>query len=83
MRIVSGGELSRLMLAVKRVLSRSDLVSLYVFDEVDVGLGGRVARRIGVTSLPVCGGNTEVLRAHRLDAEGLAEAMAQQMAART
>ncbi len=46
-RIVSGGELSRLMLAVKRVLSSRDLVSLYVFDEVDSGLGGRAADAIG------------------------------------
>jgi DNA repair protein RecN (Recombination protein N) len=46
-RIVSGGELSRLMLAVKRVLARCDLVSLYVFDEVDTGLGGKAADSIG------------------------------------
>ncbi|MBI5510066.1 MAG: DNA repair protein RecN [Deltaproteobacteria bacterium] len=46
-RIVSGGELSRLMLAVKRVLANRDLVSLYVFDEVDAGLGGRAADAIG------------------------------------
>jgi DNA repair protein RecN (Recombination protein N) len=46
-RIVSGGELSRLMLAVKRVLASRDLVSLYVFDEVDSGLGGRAADAIG------------------------------------
>ncbi|MEM6531486.1 MAG: DNA repair protein RecN [Myxococcota bacterium] len=46
-RIASGGELSRLMLAVKSVLSKRDLVSLYVFDEVDTGLGGRAADTIG------------------------------------
>jgi hypothetical protein len=31
------------------------------------------ARRLGVTRIPMCGGNTEVLKAHGLDAEGLAE----------
>lgn len=46
-KIASGGELSRLMLAVKTVLSQQDLVSLYVFDEVDTGLGGRAADAIG------------------------------------
>ncbi|MEM6731921.1 MAG: DNA repair protein RecN [Myxococcota bacterium] len=46
-RIASGGELSRLMLAVKAVLSKRDLVSLYVFDEVDTGVGGRAADAIG------------------------------------
>jgi DNA repair ATPase RecN len=42
-KIASGGELSRLMLAVKSVLCRNDLVSVYVFDEVDTGLGGKAA----------------------------------------
>lgn len=46
-KIASGGELSRLMLAVKTVLSKRDLVSLYVFDEVDSGVGGRAADTIG------------------------------------
>jgi DNA repair protein RecN (Recombination protein N) len=46
-KIASGGELSRLMLAVKSVLRHRDLVSLYVFDEVDTGLGGRAADCIG------------------------------------
>jgi DNA repair protein RecN (Recombination protein N) len=46
-KIASGGELSRLMLAVKTVLHHRDLVSLYVFDEVDTGLGGRAADSIG------------------------------------
>jgi transketolase len=42
----------------------------------ELGLGGIRARRIGVTELPVCGGNTEVLRAHRLDADALAATIA-------
>ena len=46
-RIASGGELSRLMLAVKGVLRSRDLVSVYVFDEVDMGLGGAAADSIG------------------------------------
>ena len=47
MKIASGGGLSRLMLAVKRVCVKHDLVSLYIFDEVDTGLGGRAADAIG------------------------------------
>lgn len=46
-KIASGGELSRLMLAVKRLQCHTDLVSLYVFDEVDTGLGGKAADAIG------------------------------------
>ena len=43
----SGGELSRVMLALKTVLSESDTVPAMIFDEVDSGIGGQVARAVG------------------------------------
>src|SRR5690606_15504919 len=46
-RIASGGELSRIMLALKLVLRRADGVATYVFDEVDAGIGGGTAE-VGV-----------------------------------
>jgi DNA repair protein RecN (Recombination protein N) len=46
-RIASGGELSRVMLAIKRVLSRHFPVPTLVFDEVDAGVGGAQAERLG------------------------------------
>ncbi|HTJ81586.1 MAG TPA: DNA repair protein RecN [Polyangiaceae bacterium] len=46
-KIASGGELSRALLALKRVLAESGPAGLYVFDEVDTGVGGAVAERIG------------------------------------
>jgi len=46
-RIASGGELSRVMLAVKRALAKSDPVPTYIFDEVDSGIGGAVAEVVG------------------------------------
>ncbi|MBT9559783.1 MAG: DNA repair protein RecN [Myxococcales bacterium] len=46
-KIASGGELSRIMLALKHVLAEADTVQLYVFDEVDTGVSGGVAERIG------------------------------------
>lgn len=46
-QIASGGELSRAMLAVKRVLSGLGPGGLYVFDEVDAGVGGAVAEVVG------------------------------------
>jgi DNA repair protein RecN (Recombination protein N) len=46
-RIASGGELSRVLLAVKRALARVDPVATYVFDEVDAGIGGGVAEAVG------------------------------------
>jgi DNA repair protein RecN (Recombination protein N) len=46
-RIASGGELSRVMLAVKGVLAERDPVETYVFDEVDAGIGGGTAEAVG------------------------------------
>jgi len=46
-RSASGGELSRVLLAVKRCLARADPVDTYVFDEVDAGIGGGVAEAVG------------------------------------
>lgn len=45
--IASGGELSRIMLALKSVLAKVDRVGTLVFDEIDVGIGGRVADVVG------------------------------------
>jgi DNA repair protein RecN (Recombination protein N) len=46
-KIASGGELSRALLALKRSLAECGPAGLYVFDEVDTGVGGAVADRIG------------------------------------
>ncbi len=46
-KIASGGELSRVMLAVKQALARTDDVLTYVFDEVDAGIGGGAAEVVG------------------------------------
>ena len=45
--MASGGELSRIMLALKRVLARADTIATYVFDEVDSGIGGAIADVVG------------------------------------
>jgi DNA repair protein RecN (Recombination protein N) len=45
--IASGGELSRVMLAIKRALSENDHVGCMVFDEIDTGIGGEVALAVG------------------------------------
>jgi DNA repair protein RecN (Recombination protein N) len=46
-RIASGGELSRVLLAVKRILAEADDVDTYLFDEVDAGIGGGTADAVG------------------------------------
>jgi DNA repair protein RecN (Recombination protein N) len=48
-RVASGGELSRVMLALKTILARLDRVPTLVFDEVDAGIGGRVGLMVGET----------------------------------
>ena len=47
-RIASGGELSRIMLALKTVLAETDRVPVLVFDEIDTGVGGAVAAAMGI-----------------------------------
>jgi len=46
-KVASGGELSRIMLGLKSALARADPVPTMVFDEIDVGIGGRVAEAVG------------------------------------
>ena len=46
-KIASGGELSRIMLAMKNVLSDRDNVDTMIFDEIDTGVSGRAAQKIG------------------------------------
>lgn len=48
-RVASGGELSRVMLALKTILARADSVPTLVFDEVDSGIGGKVGLQVGDT----------------------------------
>ncbi len=45
--VASSGELSRIMLAIKTVLSNSDLIPILIFDEIDANIGGEVAKEVG------------------------------------
>jgi DNA repair protein RecN (Recombination protein N) len=46
-KIASGGEISRIMLALKSVLAEADNVPILIFDEIDTGISGRIARVVG------------------------------------
>ncbi|MBQ7739674.1 MAG: DNA repair protein RecN [Eubacterium sp.] len=46
-KIASGGELSRIMLAIKNIIAKSDSVDTLIFDEIDTGVSGRASRKIG------------------------------------
>ena len=47
-KIASGGELSRIMLAIKDVIAKNDTVDTLIFDEVDTGVSGKASRKIGL-----------------------------------
>ncbi len=47
-RIASGGELSRIMLALKSVIADKDSIPTMIFDEIDTGVSGRAAQKIGI-----------------------------------
>ena len=46
-KIASGGEISRITLALKTILSEADEIPTIIFDEVDIGIGGRIAEAVG------------------------------------
>ncbi|MGB2957509.1 MAG: DNA repair protein RecN, partial [Bacteroidota bacterium] len=48
-RVASGGEVSRVMLALKTILAKSDRLPVLVFDEIDVGVSGRIAQAVGLS----------------------------------
>jgi len=59
-RIASGGELSRIMLAIKNVILSADIVDSLIFDEVDAGIGGKTAEIVG-RKLKVLSKDSQVL----------------------
>jgi len=46
-RVASGGELSRVMLALKGIMAKGDNIPVLIFDEIDAGIGGRAAETVG------------------------------------
>lgn len=47
-KIASGGELSRIMLAIKNIFAKNDFIQTLIFDEIDTGVSGRASRKIGL-----------------------------------
>jgi len=48
-KVASGGEVSRIMLALKSILAKSDKLPVLIFDEIDTGVSGRVAQSVGLS----------------------------------
>ena len=53
-KVASGGELSRIMLAIKNVLFGDDDMSVFIFDEIDTGISGNIAAKVGKKLLQFC-----------------------------
>jgi DNA repair protein RecN (Recombination protein N) len=47
-KVASGGEISRIMLSLKTILAKSDRLPVLAFDEIDVGVSGRIAKKVGL-----------------------------------
>ena len=48
-KVASGGEISRVMLALKTILAKTDKLPLLIFDEIDTGVSGHIAQKVGQT----------------------------------
>ena len=59
-KIVSGGELSRIMLALKAILADRDQIETLIFDEIDTGISGRTAQKVS-EKMAVIGAHHQVL----------------------
>ena len=54
-QVASGGEISRIMLALKSILAKSDRLPILIFDEIDTGISGSIAQRVGDCMLSLGG----------------------------
>ena len=63
-KIASGGELSRLMLAIRRVISDKGGIGVYLFDEIDAGIGGQTAIEVGKKLKSVASHNQVICITH-------------------
>ena len=72
-RVASGGELARIMLAMKNVMAAQDSVSTLIFDEVDAGVSGRAAQKVAEKLRSVAAGRQVLCVTHLPQIAALAE----------
>jgi DNA repair protein RecN (Recombination protein N) len=66
-KVASGGELARIMLAMKNVLAEKDQVPTLIFDEVDAGVSGRAAQKVAAKLVSVSKGKQVFCSCNRGD----------------
>ncbi len=62
--VASGGEISRIMLALKSLLARADRVPVLIFDEIDIGISGRIAQVVGKSLQKLAGAHQIICITH-------------------
>ncbi len=72
-KVASGGEVSRIMLALKSILAKSDRLPVLIFDEIDVGVSGRVAQAVGLSLKSLSSFHQVVAITHLPQIAGLAD----------
>jgi len=72
-KVASGGEISRIMLALKSVLAKSDKLPILIFDEIDTGVSGRVAQKVGQVLHELASNHQIIAITHLPQIAGLAD----------
>ncbi|MCI5621199.1 MAG: DNA repair protein RecN [Lachnospiraceae bacterium] len=73
-KVASGGELSRIMLALKTVLAENDRIETLIFDEIDAGISGRTAQAVSEKLLLISGGHQIICITHLPQIAAMADA---------
>lgn len=72
-KVASGGEISRIMLALKSTLAKSDKLPILIFDEIDTGVSGRIAQKVGQTLKALASVHQIIAITHLPQIAGLAD----------
>jgi DNA repair protein RecN (Recombination protein N) len=72
-KVASGGEVSRIMLALKTILARAGRLPVMIFDEIDVGVSGRVAQAVGMSLKRLSASHQIIAITHLPQIAGLAD----------
>ena len=72
-KVASGGEISRIMLALKSILARTDRLPVLIFDEIDVGVSGRIAQAVGASMKSLAGFHQVIAITHLPQIAGFAD----------
>ncbi|MFN8358921.1 MAG: DNA repair protein RecN [Candidatus Kapaibacterium sp.] len=73
-KVASGGEISRVMLALKSILAKQDRLPMLVFDEIDTGISGRISQKVGIAMKKLAAFHQIIAITHQPQIAALADA---------